>query len=147
MQNEAMIRSENGKKVLHPMIHPQVNHENPSTIVTKGDGVFITDIDGRRMVDGVGGLWNVNAGYNRPEIKEAIIAQLDQLHYYSNFTGVSHPPSIELAVKLVEMAEPENMKRVFFSSGGSDAVETALRQLEDGHPGLDAVARALRTVS
>jgi len=72
-------------------------------------------------------LWNINCGYGRQEIKEAIVKQLDELVYYSTFRGTSHPRSIELSRKLIQMTEQENMKRVFYSSGGSDAVETALR--------------------
>ncbi len=127
MQNESFIRAENGQKFLHPMAHPKALQDNPPLIIKEADGVHVTDIDGNRMVDGVGGLWNVNMGYNRPEIKAAIVEQLDQLAYYSAFNGTSHVPGIELSAKLIGMMEPENMRRVFFSSGGSDAVETALR--------------------
>lgn len=127
MQNESFIRAENAQKFLHPMAHPKALQANPPLIIKEADGVHVTDIDGNRMVDGVGGLWNVNMGYNRPEIKAAMVKQLDQLAYYSAFNGTSHAPGIELSAKLIGMMEPENMRRVFFSSGGSDAVETALR--------------------
>jgi putrescine---pyruvate transaminase len=79
------------------------------------------------VIDGVGGLWNVNCGYGRTEIKEAVMKQMDELVYYSTFKGTTHPRSIELSHVLMEMLDIENMKRVMFSSGGSDAVETALR--------------------
>ena len=108
-------------------IQTALNGDNTPIIVSQGEGVYVTDIDGRRMVDGVGGLWNVNVGYNRPEIKAAIVEQLDKLHYYSIFSGTSNEPAIELAHKLVEMTKPEKMSRVFFTSGGSDSIETALR--------------------
>ena len=127
MQNESFIRAENGQKFLHPMAHPKALQANRPLIIKEADGVHVTDIDGNRMVDGVGGLWNVNMGYNRLEIKAAIVKQLDELAYYSAFNGTSHVPGIELSTKLIDMMEPENMRRVFFSSGGSDAVETALR--------------------
>lgn len=124
---EAELRAENGRKFLHPMAHPKMSRDNPPQIIHEGDGVYVTDIDGRRMVDGVGGLWNVNLGYNRPEIKQAIIDQLDKLPYYSSFGTTAHPTGIEFASRLIDMMKPEKMARIFFSSGGSDAVETALR--------------------
>ena len=121
------IEEWNGKQQWHPMGHPNDMLKKPPIIINKGEGVYIEDNKGNRMVDGVAGLWNINCGYDRPEIKEAITKQLDELVYYSTFKGTSHPRSIELAHLLMKMLEPENMKRVMFSSGGSDAMETALR--------------------
>ena len=62
-----------------------------------GKGVHVTDIEGRTLLDAVGGLWNVNLGYSAQPIKDAIAAQLDALPYYSGFRGTSTGPSIELA--------------------------------------------------
>jgi len=75
----------------------------------------------------VGGLWNINLGYGREEIKRAIVEQLDELAYYSCFRGTTHPRAIELSARLVSLLAPEAMSRVAFSSGGSDAVEGALK--------------------
>ncbi|MGB1250258.1 MAG: aminotransferase class III-fold pyridoxal phosphate-dependent enzyme [Candidatus Promineifilaceae bacterium] len=127
MVSTEFIKEHNGKHIVHPMSHVGNLSKNVPMIISSADGVRITDIDGHSMVDGVGGLWNVNVGYNRPEIKQAINAQLDKLHYYSIFGGVSNDVVIELSEKLVGMMQPEKMARAFFSSGGSDAVETALR--------------------
>ncbi len=121
------LKKNNAKQQWHPMGHPNDSDAKPPVIITKGEGVFIEDVDGHRVVDGVGGLWNVNCGYGRTEIKEAIVSQLDELVYYSTFRGSTHPRSIELSNVLMEMLDVENMKRVLFSSGGSDAVETAMR--------------------
>ncbi len=117
----------NGKDQWHPMGHPNDSLKNPPLIIKTGHGVRVEDVDGKTYVDGVGGLWNVNCGYGREEIKKAIVDQMDELVYYSTFRGTSHPRSIELSRKLIEMTAHENMKRVFYSSGGSDAMETALR--------------------
>ncbi|WP_103863574.1 aminotransferase class III-fold pyridoxal phosphate-dependent enzyme [Aquimarina sp. I32.4] len=121
------IEEWNGKEQWHPMGHPNDMLKKPPLIIKKGEGVYIEDNNGHKMIDGVAGLWNINCGYNRQEIKDAIINQLDELVYYSTFKGTSHPRSIELAHLLIEMMKPENMKRVMFSSGGSDAMETAMR--------------------
>ncbi|MFO1428373.1 MAG: aminotransferase class III-fold pyridoxal phosphate-dependent enzyme [Steroidobacteraceae bacterium] len=69
------------------------------------------DVDGHRVVDGVGGLWNINLGYGREEIKRAIVDQLDELAFYSCFRGTTHPRAIELSVRLVGMLQPEGMAR------------------------------------
>ncbi len=121
------LKAWNAQDQWHPMGHPNDSLKNPPLIIAKGEGVYVEDLDGKRYVDGVGGLWNMNCGYGRTEIKEAISQQLDELVYYSGFSGTANPRSIELAHKLIEMTQEEGMKRVFFSAGGSDAVETALR--------------------
>lgn len=121
------IRENNTRHQFHPMIHPLISQANPPQIIVAGDGCYVTDIDGKRYVDGFGGLWNVNVGHNRREVKEAIIAQMDRISYYSSFAGTTTPPSIELSAKVCEMAAEEDMDKVFFSANGSDAVETALK--------------------
>jgi putrescine---pyruvate transaminase len=127
MFDKEFLQKHNAKIQWHPMGHPNDSEEKQPTIICKGEGVHIEDINGHRVVDGVGGLWNVNCGYGRTEIKEAVMKQMDELVFYSTFKGTTHPRSIELSHVLMEMLDVENMKRVMFSSGGSDAVETALR--------------------
>lgn len=123
----AALRADNARYMLHPMAHPRQMQEQPPRIVAHGDGVWVTDVDGHRVVDGVGGLWNINLGYGRDEIKQAIVEQLDELVYYSCFRGTTHPRAIELSARLVSLLTPEGMTRVAFSSGGSDAIEGAMK--------------------
>jgi len=125
--NIPFLKENNAKQLLHPMAHPNALDASPPQIITNGEGVYVTDIDGHQMVDAVGGLWNVNVGYGREEIKVAVVEQMDQLAYYSAFNGTTNPAAIELSHKLIGMMGVENMKRVFFSLGGSDANETAMR--------------------
>jgi adenosylmethionine-8-amino-7-oxononanoate aminotransferase len=127
MRSGNFLRENNARWQWHPNAHPRQSEEQPPRIIVGGDGYHITDIDGRRVVDGVAGLWNVNAGYGQPEIIAAITEQLQRLAYYSSFKGTATPPSIELSKRLVEMMAPEDMARAYFSSGGSDAIETALK--------------------
>jgi putrescine---pyruvate transaminase len=127
MFDKKFLEEHNAMQQWHPMGHPNDSEANQPTIICKGEGVYVEDIDGHRVVDGVGGLWNVNCGYGRQEIKDAVMKQMDELVFYSTFRGTTHPRSIELAHVLMGMLEVEHMKRVMFSSGGSDAVETALR--------------------
>ncbi len=127
MRDANFLTEQNAKPIWHPMAHPAEMRANPPKIIMKGEGVHITDLEGRRVLDAVGGLWNVNLGYNSDPIKKAIADQLDELPYYSGFRGTSNAPSIELAHELSEWFAPEGMARALFTSGGSDSVETALR--------------------
>jgi putrescine aminotransferase len=112
----------------HPKAHPADMMAEPPRLIAKGEGIYITDRAGNRLLDGCAGLWNVNLGYSAEAIKEAIAAQLEILPYYSSFRGASNEPAEELARVLVEeWFAPEGMLRAFFTSGGSDSVETALR--------------------
>lgn len=128
------------KKFWHPMSSSAPANRSKTLIIARGDGNYITDIEGHRMLDGVGGLWNVNVGHNRASVKAAIAAQLDELAYYQTFDGIAHPRVFDLAERLTSMFAQENMTRVLFSSGGSDAVETALKMarqywIASGEPG------------
>ena len=81
----------------------------------------------------MGGLWNVNLGYSCQPVKDAIGAQLDRLPYYSIFRGTSNDCVIELAEALRAFFEPDGLTRAFFTSGGGDSVETALRLARQYH--------------
>lgn len=127
MQDSNFLIANNAKAIWHPMAHPAEMRANPPKIMMKGSGVHVSDIAGRTLLDAVAGLWNVNLGYSCDPIKKAIADQLDMLPYYSGFRGTSTGPSIQLADELTEWFKPEGMARAFFTSGGSDSVETALR--------------------
>ncbi|MBB2971569.1 aminotransferase class III-fold pyridoxal phosphate-dependent enzyme [Mesorhizobium sp. RMAD-H1] len=127
MRDKNFLIENNAKPIWHPMAHPAEMRGNPPRVIMKGEGAYVTDIEGRTVLDAVGGLWNVNLGYSCDPIKRAIAAQLDALPYYSGFRGTSTGPSIELAYELTQFFAPEGMVRAFFTSGGSDSVETALR--------------------
>ena len=121
------LHENNARQLWHPMADPNEMEASPPRIIVSGQGSYVTDVDGHRVVDAVGGLWNVNLGYSNRAIKDAIASQLDELPYYSAFRGVTHPRLIELAHRLIDILSPEQMKRAFFTSGGSDSVECALR--------------------
>ncbi|WP_159502010.1 aminotransferase class III-fold pyridoxal phosphate-dependent enzyme [Microbacterium sp. 18062] len=115
------------KHFWHPMTSAAPDPDRPTLIIVSGDGNYVTDIEGNRLLDGVGGLWNVNVGHNRPEVKAAITAQMDTLSYYQTFDGVAHPGVYDLSDRLVALFAQEDAKRVAFSSNGSDAIETAIK--------------------
>src|SRR5271170_6965450 len=123
----AELKAANARHLLHPMAHSQAILAAPPDIIARGEGSWIWDVDGHRLVDAVGGLWCANLGFARKEIRDAIVAQLDELPFYNTFRGATHPRAIELTERLLDLMAPEDAASVFFSSGGSDAVESALK--------------------
>ena len=121
------LKAENARRLLHPMAHPGTVRDALPDIIARGEGSWIWDIDGHRLVDGVGGLWCTNLGFGRREIRDAIVAQLDELPFYNTFRGATHPRAIELSQRLVKLMAPDGIAAVHFSNGGSDAVEGALK--------------------
>ena len=93
----------------------------------KAGGIQILNVDGHSTIDAVGGLWCVNLGYSVDPIKEAIREQLDVMPYYNTFRGMTNDKAIELSYMLQEWFAPDGLTRSFFTSGGSDSVETTLR--------------------
>jgi adenosylmethionine-8-amino-7-oxononanoate aminotransferase len=97
----------------------------PVPIIVSGEGCYVYDADGRRYLDGLSALYCVNVGHGRPELADAAAAQLRELDFYTNWS-YAHPRAIELAARVAELA-PGDLNRVFFTSGGSEAVESALK--------------------
>ena len=114
--------------LFHPSTHMagHARGETPARIVSSAEGVYITDIEGRRSLDGFAGLYCVNAGYGRTDITDAIIAQARKLPYFHAYGGHGSEPSIRLAKMIIDRA-PTGMSRVFFGLSGSDANETCVK--------------------
>ena len=94
-------------------------------LVSRAEGMYFTTPEGRRVLDGVAGLWCVNAGHARPRITQAIQAQAAELDFAPPFQ-MAHPKVFELAERLVELT-PDGLDKVFFTNSGSESVETALK--------------------
>jgi adenosylmethionine-8-amino-7-oxononanoate aminotransferase len=133
MKDDNFLKENNARHLWHPMGHPGDAQKHAPRIIKHAAGVHIEDIDGHKTIDAVGGLWCVNLGYSNDKVKEAIASQLYDLPYYSAFAGTSNPTAIEASYALREFMEPDGMTRVFFTSGGSDAVETCLRLARQYH--------------
>ncbi len=133
MKDDNFLREMNGRHMWQPMGHPGDARANPPRIIKSAEGVRLWDIDGHSVVDAVGGLWCVNLGYSNDAVKQAIADQLWQLPYYSGFGGTTNPASIEAAYAVREFFADDGMERVFFTSGGSDSVDTALRLARQYH--------------
>ncbi|MGE0279216.1 MAG: aspartate aminotransferase family protein [Rhizobiaceae bacterium] len=133
MRETNFLIENNARHLWHPMAHPAEMRANPPRIINAAEGVEIVDVHGKKVLDAVGGLWNVNLGYSCEPVKKAIRDQLDELPYYSTFRGTSNSPLIELSYELEEWFRPDGLMRAFFTSGGSDSVETCLRLARQYH--------------
>nr|WP_269841367.1 aspartate aminotransferase family protein [Paucibacter sp. M5-1]MCZ7884437.1 aspartate aminotransferase family protein [Paucibacter sp. M5-1] len=94
-------------------------------LLTRADGMYFTDDKGRQILDGIAGLWCVNAGHNRPKIVQAIQQQAAELDFAPPFQ-MAHPKAFELAERLAALT-PAGLNKVFFTNSGSESVETALK--------------------
>ncbi|MEP3332163.1 aminotransferase class III-fold pyridoxal phosphate-dependent enzyme [Sedimentitalea sp.] len=133
MKDSNFLKEHNARMMWHPMTSPKDSIDNPPKIITDSSGVSVTDIDGHTVIDAVGGLWNVNLGYSCQPVKDAIADQLARLPYYSTFRGTSNDAVIELSYELNDFFAPDGMQRAFYTSGGSDSVESALRLARQYH--------------
>jgi adenosylmethionine---8-amino-7-oxononanoate aminotransferase len=109
----------------HPFTQMQEWMSEEPCIISQGDGHYLIDVHGCKYLDGVSSLWCNVHGHRKKELDDAVKAQLDHLAH-STFLGLSHPPGIQLAQKLIEIA-PKGMQRVFYSDSGATAVEIALK--------------------
>jgi len=100
-------------------------------VIVRGEGCYVYDEQGKRYLDGLSALYCVNVGHGRAELGEAAARQASELGFYTNWS-YAHPRSIELAARIAELA-PGNLNRVFFTSGGSEAVESAWKLAKAYH--------------
>ncbi len=104
-------------------------HEVP--VIVRGEGCYVYDEHGKRHLDGLSALYCVNVGHGRAELAEAAKAQAQELAFYTNWS-YAHPRAIELATRIAALA-PGDLNRVFFTSGGSEAVESAWKLAKAYH--------------
>ncbi len=97
--------------------------DNEVPTIVRGEGAYVWDSHGRRYLDGLAGLFVVNAGHGRTEIAEAAAKQAAELAFFPLWS-YAHPTAIELADRIAELA-PGDLNRIFFTTGGSEAVESA----------------------
>ena len=123
-------------------MHPFTDHlelgQRRSRIITRADGVYIHDAEGRQVLDGMSGLWNVNVGYGRKELVDAAARQLAELPYYNSFFQCTNMPAVDLSALLCELTPPQ-FTRAFFTGSGSESNDTILRMVRTywdlmGHP-------------
>ncbi len=130
--NTKEINEKDKAHFLHPWQIFDSFKEEGALAIAKGDGCYIFDTDGKRYFDAVGGLWCNNIGMGRKEMADAIAEQALKMSYASPFVDMSNVPAVELATKLASLA-PGDLNHVFFSCGGSTAIDTAFRLIHYYH--------------
>ena len=113
---------------MHPFTDNSALAKKGARIMKSAKGVWLTDTEGHRIIDGMAGLWCVNIGYGRKELAAAAAAQMEELSYYNTFFQTSHIPAIALAAKIAEVA-PGDLNHVFFAGSGSEANDTNIRMV------------------
>lgn len=115
------------KHFIHPTSSIQDQQaKGPKAIMEKGEGVYLTDVTGKKYIDAMSSLWNVNIGHGNKELGDVAKEQMDKLAFTSNFSTFSNEPAIRLAEKIASIA-PEGLNAVFFTSGGSESNDSAVK--------------------
>ncbi len=112
------------RRLVHPLHHP--NEHAAARIFVEGRGEMLRAADGLEYIDGLSGLWNVNAGHGRAELAQAAASQMRKLAFASAYAGGSNEPAIRLADRIVGLAY-ENSSAVYFTTGGAEANESAFK--------------------
>jgi putrescine aminotransferase len=110
--------------ILHP--HAIVGRPPDPLIVARASGALIWDVDGKEYVDGTCGLWQCAVGHGRAELADVAAEQMRRLEFYPSFWDLSNEPAIRLAARIAGLA-PEGLDTVFYTNGGSEGVETAIK--------------------
>ena len=125
MSIQSLIEADR-KHLIHPVVSYRVHEARGVTVLESAQGVFLRDAQGNELLDAFSGLWCVNTGYGHPSIVEAAAKQMARLPYATGYFHFGSEPAIELAAKLAELS-PAWLQHVYFTLGGSDAVDSALR--------------------
>lgn len=112
--------------LVHPVASWRGHQAAGARVLTAAQGATVTDSEGRELIDGFAGLWCVNAGYGHDSVVAAAAEQMARLPYATGYFGMSSEPPIRLAARLAEMA-PGDLNHVYFTLGGSDAIDTTIR--------------------
>lgn len=112
--------------LVHPVASWRGHQAAGARVLTSAQGATVTDSEGRQLIDGFAGLWCVNAGYGHDSVVAAAAEQMARLPYATGYFGMASEPPIRLAARLAEMA-PGDLDHVYFTLGGSDAIDTTIR--------------------
>ena len=132
MKQANSLASRDAASVFHPYTNGLANEADGSLIMTRGNGVYVTDEDGRQYIEGMAGLWCVSLGFGQERLAQAAADQIRKLSFYHGFNQKGHETQIELAERLLAMApeaEGGPMSKVFFANSGSEANDTAIKMI------------------
>ncbi len=111
---------------LHPYTNLAVHEERGPLVMSRGEGIYIYDDEGKQYIEGLAGLWCTSLGFSEPRLIDAAVRQLKALPYSHSFAHRASEPVIELAEKLLSVAPP-TMAKAFFTASGSEAVDSAVK--------------------
>jgi len=114
--------------LIHPVASFRGHEAHGARVLASGDGMWLTDIEGKRVIDGFAGLWCVNVGYGQDSVVEAAAEQMRRLPYATGYFHFASEPAIRLAAELTALT-PEGLNHVYFTQGGSDSVDSAVRYI------------------
>lgn len=117
---------------LHPFTDHKSLADRGARVITRADGIYVWDSEGKKILDAMSGLWCVNAGYGRKELADAAYAQMMELPFYNSFFQTTNVPATKLAARLAGLAPKAGERRfehVFFSSSGSESNDTNVRMV------------------
>ncbi|MEP3053619.1 MULTISPECIES: aspartate aminotransferase family protein [Rhodobacterales] len=128
---------------MHPFTTGNELAERGARVITRAEGVYLTDSEGNEILDGMAGLWCVNIGYGRHELADVAARQMRELPYYNTFFMTTHAPVIALAKEIASLA-PSHLNQVFFAGSGSEANDTNIRMVRTywamkGKPGKSII--------
>jgi len=123
LSNTALLEKDQ-EHMIHPL-HHTAGHASGKVWV-KGEGSYLIDADGNRLIDGLSCLWNVNAGHGRTELADAAAKQMRELSFGSSYAGASNRPAIELAERLSGLCYP-SINNFYFTSGGGEATDSNIK--------------------
>ena len=112
--------------LIHPVTAFRAHEQRGVTILESGRGMFVRDAEGHELLDAFAGLWCVNVGYGQDSVVRAAAEQMAKLPYATGYFHFGNEPAIRLAARLAELAPP-GLGHVYFTLGGSDAVDSAIR--------------------
>ncbi|WP_409265378.1 aspartate aminotransferase family protein [Massilia sp. BHUDP2] len=113
---------------LHPFTDHAALRERGARVIVRAEDVYLWDSDGKKIIDGMAGLWCVNAGYGRASIADAVHTQMLQLPFYNSFFNTTNVPAVKLAALLARLSPPQ-FQHVFFTGSGSEANDTIVRMV------------------
>ncbi|MDI5936099.1 aspartate aminotransferase family protein [Halomonas kalidii] len=125
MQTDSLVTLDRNHLV-HPVVNYRSHEQRGVTVLESGSGAYLRDSNGHELLDAFSGLWCVNTGYGHESIVRAAEEQMRRLPYATGYFHFGSEPAIKLAAKLVELS-PASLQRVYFTMGGSDAVDSAIR--------------------
>jgi putrescine aminotransferase len=124
----AKVRELDAAHYMHPFTDTKALGEKGARVMVRGEGIYLWDSEGNKILDGMSGLWCVNVGYGRSSIADAVHKQMTTLPFYNSFFNTTNVPAVQLAAKLVEIAPP-GFNHVFYTGSGSEANDTNVRMV------------------